>query len=228
MADQQDDERPRSRRLPRAVRERQILDAAVEVFAKNGFHNASMDEISETASISKPMLYAYLGAKDELFAACVRREAARLVEAIGTEVEPGLSPADQLWRRLHLFFEYVRCNKAGWQLLHRQGEASGEPLIVEHSEWRERAIALITNLLAEATVGRDKPMHTEQTEPFAAALVGAGEALVEWWFQHPEHTADGMARRLMNLLWLGFGELVEGRTWHPDGDSEMTNSHRPR
>jgi AcrR family transcriptional regulator len=218
MVDQREDGRPRSRRLPRAVRERQILDAAVEVFAKHGFHNASMDEIAETASISKPMLYAYLGAKDELFVACVRREAVRLVEAIGVEVEAGLSPADQLWRRLQLFFEYVRCNKDGWRLLHRQGDVSGEPQVDEFTEWRERATELITGLLAGATKDQKQPMQEEQTEPFAAALVGAGEALVEWWFQHPEHTAEGMARRLMNLLWLGFGELVEGRTWHPEGE----------
>ncbi|MFC7342591.1 TetR/AcrR family transcriptional regulator [Saccharopolyspora griseoalba] len=215
MVDQREDGRPRSRRLPRAVRERQILDAAVEVFAEHGFHNASMDEIAETASISKPMLYAYLGAKDELFVACVRREAARLVEAIGGEIEPGLSPADQLWRRLRLVFEYVRCNKDGWRLLHRQGDVSGEPRVEELTEWRDRAIELIAALLAEATEDQKQPMQRAQTEPFAAALVGAGESLVEWWFQHPEHTADGMARRLMNLLWLGFGELVEGNTWRP-------------
>ena len=46
----------RAKRLPRAVRERQIMDAAVDVFSRLGFHAASMDEISEVAGISKPML----------------------------------------------------------------------------------------------------------------------------------------------------------------------------
>jgi AcrR family transcriptional regulator len=58
----------RSRRLPREVRERQILDAAVEVFSTHGYHAASMDEIAETAGVSKPMVYTYLGAKEDLFA----------------------------------------------------------------------------------------------------------------------------------------------------------------
>ena len=39
----------RVKRLPREVRERQILDAAVRVFSAHGYHNASMDEISEVA-----------------------------------------------------------------------------------------------------------------------------------------------------------------------------------
>ncbi|MGW1682788.1 TetR/AcrR family transcriptional regulator [Saccharopolyspora sp. NPDC002376] len=211
----QDNGRPRSRRLPRAVRERQILDAAVEVFAAHGFHAASMDEISEVAGISKPMLYAYLGTKDELFVACIRREAERLIEAIGTAVEAGLNPAEQLWRGLLVFFEYVQANQAGWAVLYRRANAQGEPFVAELSEWRERATSLIAALLARATEGSAQPMQAEQTEPFAAALVGAGEALVEWWFGNPEHTAEGMAMRLMNMVWMGFGDLVEGRSWTP-------------
>ncbi|MDA3627801.1 TetR/AcrR family transcriptional regulator [Saccharopolyspora oryzae] len=212
----QDNGRPRSRRLPRAVRERQILDAAVEVFAAHGFHAASMDEISEVAGISKPMLYAYLGTKDELFVACIRREAERLIEAIGTAVEAGLPPADQLWRGLLVFFEYVQANQAGWAVLYRRANVQGEPFVAELSEWRERATNLIAVLLARATEDSAQPMQAEQTEPFAAALVGAGEALVEWWFDKPEHTADGMAMRLMNMVWMGFSDLVEGRSWTPN------------
>src|SRR5204862_679616 len=55
------------RRLPRSVREQQMLDAAVAVFSAAGYHAASMDEISGRAGISKPMVYAYLGTKEELF-----------------------------------------------------------------------------------------------------------------------------------------------------------------
>ncbi|GAA3056643.1 hypothetical protein GCM10020000_43930 [Streptomyces olivoverticillatus] len=37
------------KRMPREVRERQMLDAAVEVFARRGYSAASMDEIAELA-----------------------------------------------------------------------------------------------------------------------------------------------------------------------------------
>ncbi|MET0196826.1 MAG: helix-turn-helix domain-containing protein, partial [Rhodococcus fascians] len=62
-----------TKRLPRAVREQQMLDAAVDVFSDNGFHETSMDAIAKKAAISKPMLYLYYGSKDELFAACINR-----------------------------------------------------------------------------------------------------------------------------------------------------------
>ena len=45
-----------SKRLPRAVREQQMLDAAVLMFSMNGYHETSMDSIAAAAQISKPML----------------------------------------------------------------------------------------------------------------------------------------------------------------------------
>lgn len=210
-------QRPKTRRLPRSVRERQILDAAVEVFARSGFHQSSMDHVSEVAGISKPMIYAYLGSKDELFIACIRRESGRLIEAISGAVEPDVPPTDQqLWRGLRAFFRYVNDNRASWTILHRQATAQGDPFDEQFVEWRSRALDVIAELLAGATESSDQPMHPDQLQPFAAALVGAAESLLDWWADHPEHTADGLAMRLMNLVWLGFGDLVEGHAWTPN------------
>ncbi len=208
----------KTRRLPRSVRERQILDAAVNVFAERGFHAASMDEISEVAGISKPMIYAYLGAKDELFVACIQREAARLVEALSEAVDETLRPDEQLWHGLRLLFQYVSDNRASWTVLHRQAGEQGEPFSSELLEWRNRTVELIAELLARATPApaHREPATVEQFMPFAAALVGAGESLLDWWIDHPEYTPDELAMRLMNLVWMGFGDLVEGRHWKPD------------
>ena len=45
-----------TKRLPRAVREQQMLDAAVQMFSANGYHETSMDAIAAEAQISKPTL----------------------------------------------------------------------------------------------------------------------------------------------------------------------------
>lgn len=43
-----------------------ILDAALEVFAKQGFHSATVDSIAKTAGISKGLLYNYFKSKEEV------------------------------------------------------------------------------------------------------------------------------------------------------------------
>ncbi|MYR57306.1 TetR family transcriptional regulator, partial [Streptomyces sp. SID625] len=68
----------KTKRMPRAVREQQMLDAAVRIFGRRGYRAASMDEIAELAGVSKPLVYLYLNSKDDLFSACIRREAAAL------------------------------------------------------------------------------------------------------------------------------------------------------
>ena len=54
-----------TKRLPRAVREQQMLDAAVKVFSENGFRETSMDSIAAEAQISKPCLLYTSDAADE-------------------------------------------------------------------------------------------------------------------------------------------------------------------
>jgi hypothetical protein len=58
---------------------------------------------------------------------------------------------------------------------------------------------------------------SEELEPLAQALVGAGESLASWWLEHSEQPAEAMALALMNLVWLGFAELAAGRRWTPPG-----------
>jgi len=202
----------RAKRLPREVRERQIMDAAVDVFSRLGFHAASMDEISEVAGISKPMLYAYLGSKEELFATCIRREATRMMEAIATGVEPDQEPDVQLWSGLRAFFGFVGENRASWLVLHRQASTQGGPFAAELADMRGRAVSLVAALLTQSTKA---PATKLEAESLAAALVGAGESLAEWWLDHPEEPAGVVAARLMNLVWMGFGDLVDGNVWHP-------------
>ncbi len=54
-------------------RQNQVLDAAIKVFARLGFHKASMDNIAEEAEMSKGLLYWYFKSKDAIIAAILKR-----------------------------------------------------------------------------------------------------------------------------------------------------------
>ena len=73
------DARPRSNRLPRNERRRQLLDAALEVFVSQGYHAAAMDEIAERAGVSKPVLYQHFPGKLDLYLALLDDSAEQLV-----------------------------------------------------------------------------------------------------------------------------------------------------
>jgi AcrR family transcriptional regulator len=54
-------------------RREQILDAATQVFAEHGLHEARMDDIAERSGLSKGALYLYYKSKDAIIAALMRQ-----------------------------------------------------------------------------------------------------------------------------------------------------------
>lgn len=62
----------------------QILDGAKRVFAANGYDGSSMNDITRAAGVSKGTIYVYFNNKEELFAALVQRERARIFDAVSS------------------------------------------------------------------------------------------------------------------------------------------------
>ncbi|MBH3441689.1 TetR/AcrR family transcriptional regulator [Pseudomonas luteola] len=61
---------------------REIVDVASTVFMELGFDQASMSEIASRVGGSKATLYNYFSSKEELFAECIRANAAKHFEPI--------------------------------------------------------------------------------------------------------------------------------------------------
>jgi TetR/AcrR family transcriptional repressor of mexJK operon len=57
------------RQQNRLNRERQILDAALTVFAAQGYSGTTMDSVAAEAGVTKPTLYSYFPSKESLFQA---------------------------------------------------------------------------------------------------------------------------------------------------------------
>ncbi|MEU2734029.1 TetR/AcrR family transcriptional regulator [Streptomyces sp. NPDC007095] len=223
----------KNKRMPRAVREQQMLDAAVRTFGQRGYRSASMDEIADLAGVSKPLVYLYLNSKEDLFTACIRREAAALTTAVRAGVQSGLPADRQLWAGLRAFFTHTAENPDGWAVLHRQARTHGEPFAAEVAAMREELVAFVTQLIVVAardggspcsngveSLGehRDPSLPEREVAGLAEALVGAAESLAAWANATPGVSAKQAAATLMNFAWAGLGDLMENRPWTPPQD----------
>ena len=165
-----------TKRLPRAVREQQMLDAAVKVFAQKGFRETSMDAIASEAQISKPMLYLYYGSKDELFSACIARESGLFIDAMSVGFDPSLSQREQAVTVIREFLRFVHEHRQSWRVLYRVaiGTAGFAGIV---SESRQRVTEMVAQLIkAGTTVEVDSDIDFELT---AVAIVGAAEAVAD-------------------------------------------------
>ncbi|WAL95580.1 TetR/AcrR family transcriptional regulator [Streptomyces sp. Je 1-369] len=212
---------PRRRRVPRRERERQIVDVAVQVFAKRGYHGASVDEIAELAGISKPMVYLYLDSKEGLFLTCLRREADRLVGAFqGAATASGATPELRLYAGLRAFFAFVAEHRDSWVVLHRQASELSVAIAAAVAEARVAVMAEVAGLVRAgiAEAGPAAQLTAEDADFVAHALVGAADSLTDWMARHPDQSPEGVTLRLMNMVWVGMGRVLEGEAWQPTTD----------
>ncbi|QNP70918.1 TetR/AcrR family transcriptional regulator [Streptomyces roseirectus] len=206
----------KTKRMPRAVREQQMLDAAVRTFGRRGYMAASMDEIAELAGVSKPLVYLYLNSKDDLFTACIRREAAALVAAIRSAISTDLPADRQLWDGLRAFFVHTAEHPDAWSVLHLQARTHGERFAREVAAMREEIVAFVTGLIVAAAraAHRDPDLPEREVAGLAEALVGAAESLADWANATEGVTAREAVTTLMNFAWSGLSNLMAGnRTW---------------
>ena len=187
-----------TKRLPRAVREQQMLDAAVEIFSVNGYHETSMDAIAAEAQISKPMLYLYYGSKEELFGACLHRELGRFVDEVNSNIDFSAAPKELLRTAVLAFLNYIDAHRASWMVLYTQATSS-QAFAHTVREGRERIIEIVGRLLRSGT---RFPEPDTDFDMMAVALVGAGEAIASR-VSTGDADVHEASELMINLFWLG-------------------------
>jgi AcrR family transcriptional regulator len=187
-----------TKRLPRAVREQQMLDAAVQMFSINGYHETSMDSIAAAAEISKPMLYLYYGSKEDLFGACLNRELSRFIDAVRADIDFTQSPRDLLRNTIVAFLRYIDANRASWIVMYAQA-ISSQAFAHTVREGREQIIELVAGLVQ---AGSRNPRPDADHQMMAVALVGAGEAIANR-LSTGDVDVDDAAELMIELFWHG-------------------------
>ncbi len=79
-----------------------ILDAAVRVFAKKGFHATRVSEIAKTAGVADGTIYLYFRSKDELLVSLFEDRVERLLRFLHTELPERATASDRLRRIIEL------------------------------------------------------------------------------------------------------------------------------
>jgi AcrR family transcriptional regulator len=181
-------------RVPRAVRERQLLALAEGLFAERGYAGASMDELCRRAGVTKPVVYELFGSKDGLFRACLEGSASHLARVITDAVRSQSEPEAKLRAGGEAFLRFAADHRVAWEVLYATGEGrfAGEADAI-----REGQAALLRELLAETAAPGIDP---RQLDAFAHAINGAYEALGHWASDQPGLPLETLADWLVSLL----------------------------
>jgi AcrR family transcriptional regulator len=185
--------------MPRAERERQMVEVAEEIFADRGFLATSMDDVAEQVGVSKPMIYEYFGSKEGLFVACIRSARAELLNVTLASVE-GVNSAEEAFRRgLTAFFEFTDSHRRSWKLLQSEAAVAGPGAVAEIEAVRRQQTAVNTTLFESFM---PNVPHNELVA-YAEMVVGACERLSLWYVQRDDVSAAAAAELVMRLVWFG-------------------------
>lgn len=174
----------------REQRRREIVDAAVDCFARKGFHQTSMQDIVAASGLSPGAIYRYFAGKEEIVQAIADERHAREAALLETALAAG-DLRSGLHELTRAYFDWLRDPE---ERLRRRLEVQ----VWAESLHNERMAATITRGGADARAAWSRAIADEQRRGNVVAGV------------EPEAVA-----RLMLAVLQGF-ILQQG--WEPDAD----------
>lgn len=184
-------------RLPAHRRRRQLLDVALGVFAEQGFHVTSMEDVAGAAGITKPVLYRHFRSKRALYLELLDDVGQRVLAAVLAATAAAAGPRQQVEAGFTAYFTMVAAEPDAFRLLFGSGARRDEEFA--------GAVRQVERTLAEAVAGLiDADIDHDHRLLLAHGLVGLAEGTSRQWLAEALDLDPGvMARRLARLAWAG-------------------------
>jgi AcrR family transcriptional regulator len=207
---------PFKARISRGERRAKILDAAGDLFARQGYDATSLTEVAAASEITKAVIYEHFGSKTELYISLLEQKASELVALVYERMDAldeSDSAEESLRTALDAFFEFSELQPAAWRLMFRDPPA--EAAIADAcSQLREAATAAVAERLRRhpaaqaAGLTATNPQIGLAAEFLMSGMVGVAS---RWYPQHQAPRAE-VIESLLQLAWPGLARLAESLT----------------
>ena len=184
-------------RLPAARRRAQLLRKALQVFAREGFHAASMEDIADAAGVTKPVLYQHFASKRKLYQELLDDISSGLMAAITEATSSAGGPRQQVERGFAAYFRFVADNRDAFTLLF----GSGGRRDAEFADYTRRVEATIAEAVARLI---DADLDDDHRRLLAYGIVGMAEGTSRHFVAEGVPVdVEAAARRLAEMAWAG-------------------------
>jgi AcrR family transcriptional regulator len=190
--------------VPRALREEQLLDTALSVFAEQGYEATSIVDIAAAAGVTRPVVYKHYGSKDGIYLACLRRARQQLERQLAEAIDPDENAEGQLRAGIDAYFRFVEDNGREWDVLFGNGMPVSGPAADGALQLRRNTADVIAGLLAQAAPNLD----AQTIDAFSQALNGTGVELARWWRRHPALTREQVVAYHLTFAWGGLASVA--------------------
>jgi TetR/AcrR family fatty acid metabolism transcriptional regulator len=166
---------------PRRVDKRSLItEAAVEVFAEKGFHQARVSDIAKRAGVADGTIYLYFKNKEDLLLSIFEEKMDLLLEGLGEALAHHDDPMERIRAYARFHFEQVRDNRAAAEVLQVELRLSNKFLKEYRPEKLWAYLGVFGQIVRE---GQARGIFRPDIDPFIGmwSFFGALDELAMQW-----------------------------------------------
>ena len=190
-------------RLSAPERRSQLLQVAGRLFAEQGFHGLSMEQLADAAGVSKPVLYQHFPSKRRLYLALIHDAIGELEGQLRTALEGTTDNQERIHGAISAYFDFVEDRR--FELLFRTAELNDTEVRAVVDGAFSRIADVIGQLIAD-----DAGLSQDSANFLASGVRGLASEGARWWLEHPEVDKADAVRLLARLVWRGLGAFHPG------------------
>jgi AcrR family transcriptional regulator len=178
---------------------RVILDAAVRVFARQGFHTCRVSDIADEAGVAYGLVYHYFTSKDQILDTLFLERWALMLRAIAEADASELAPRDKLGAIAGFIVESYRYDAELMKVIIVEVTRAANTFGRTHLAQIRRAYEQIAAIVARAQ--SDGAFRSEITPEFAAlAFYGLIEQVLTGWIFDDVRVGDAEVAETKQLI----------------------------
>jgi len=185
---------------------RRLLEAAEEIFAELGYHDASIVKLTEAAGVGQGTFYLYFSSKKEIFDELVLDLNHRVRQAMTEAASQGQTRAERELLGFTAFFRFTAEHPALYRIIRQAEFVSPEMLHRHYDRLTDGYVTGLRQAMADGEIVPGDP------EVLAWALMGIGELVgMRWivWAEQDELPAE-VAVELASIIRRAIGSVEDG------------------
>ncbi|MBC8234662.1 TetR/AcrR family transcriptional regulator [bacterium] len=137
------------KRANQSPKRRQILDAAVKVFAQNGFYNSKVLDIAKEAGVANGTVYLYFPSKDDILISIFEEQMGELIDYMEREIQKEIGSLNKLQKLVSMQMHLIETNSELTELLLVELRQSKKFLRSNATDMMSKYIDMISDILRE-------------------------------------------------------------------------------
>ena len=178
---------------------RVILDAAVRVFARQGFHTCRVSDIADDAGVAYGLVYHYFSSKEEILDTLFLERWDVMLAAIGEADASGDPPREKLYAIAAFIIDSYRHDPDLMKVIIVEVTRAANTFGLTHLDKIREAYAGIASIVSRAQT--DGTFRPEVTPEFAAqAFYGSVEQVLTGWIFDSAPVGEQELERAKTLI----------------------------